>query len=606
MTDHVATRGGRWLALQSVLLTALVLGLVAAAIQVAVQMANAVLLERLVFTSRDVLWMAPLSWTAFGLAAAVPFAVLALALPRLPWPSISLGCFVAGVVLLLLVPFEGIATWAAAIVGAGAGVQVVRLAPTRSERWLPLLRRAGLGLVALFALGALGASGWRALGARRAVAGLPPADAGAPNVLLVVLDVVRAANLSAYGYERPTSPTLERIAREGARFERAYAVAPWTLPSHASMFTGLFPTDMRASYRLALEDGPATLAERFRDRGYRTAGFTANQTYTAWDSRINRGFERWSDYRRTWEQVRYSALPWQTAMVRELRSARSLREVWVAVRYFPLRAPTNLAFDQKRGHLVTREFLEWERSLPDQRPFLAFLNFYDAHRPRFAPPEIQRRFTGGRSLQFDRYDGAIAFIDTQLAAILDSLRVRGELDNTVIAVVGDHGELLGEHQFVGHSNMVYRDLLWVPFLLRYPPRIAAGAQVPTPVSLRDLAATLLDLSARSDSAARLAGTSLVPLVTGKAGAAPSPVFSYAHQGSNIPARFPNATGPLFSLVIDSLHYIRHPREELLFNLVRDGAEERNLAADPAFSAVVSAARHVVDSLARLEPGRRRP
>lgn len=600
MPDSTTSPRGRLVALQAVLLTAFVLGLVAAAIQVGVQMTNALLLDRMVFTGRDVVWMAPIAWTVFGLAVAVPFAVLALALPGLAWPSISLACFAGGVVVLLLAPFEGIATWAAAMVGLGVGVQGARMAPTNSDRWLSRLRRSGLALAAAFALAALGASGWRALSERRALADLATPPAGAPNVLLVVLDVVRAANLSVYGYERSTSPILERLAREGARFDRAYSVAPWTLPSHASMFTGLYPTDLAAGYTHGMDDEPATVAERFHARGYRTAGFTANATYTGWDSRVDRGFERWSDYRRTWQQVLNSGLPWQTSMVRDLQEARSLREVWVALRYVPLRAPANLYFDQKRGHLVTREFLAWERSLQDDRPFFAFLNFYDAHRPRHSPPEIQRRFTGGRNMQVDRYDAAIAFIDSQMGMILDSLGARGEAGNTIVAIVGDHGEMLGERQFVGHSNMVYRDLLWVPFLLRYPGRIAGGTRVATPVSLRDLGATLLDLAGGRASPPRIPGTSLSPLLAGATSVAPSPVFSYAHRGNNVAARFPNATGPLFSLVIDSMHYIRHPTEELLFNLVRDPAEAHNLIGDPGLVAILASARQVVDSLAHAD------
>ena len=591
--------------MQAVVMTALVLGLVAAVIQVSVQMTNALLLQRLVFTSRDVVWMAPIAWVVFGSVVAVPFAVLAFVVPRLDWASISLACFAAGVVVLLLAPFEGIATWAAAIAGAGVGVQLTRLAPTQSPHWLPRLRRVGVGLAALLALAALGASASRGLSQRRAVGALPAAASDAPNVLLVVMDVVRAANVSAYGYARPTTPALERLAREGARFDRAFSVAPWTLPSHASMFTGQYPTGMQASYTRGLEARPATLAERLAARGYRTAGFTANEAYTGWDTRLGRGFERWSDYRRTWGQVLFSALPWQTAKVRGLRGAHTLQEAWIALRYTPLHSPANLWFDLKRGPLVTREFLEWERSLPDGRPFFAFLNFFDAHRPRFAPPEIQRRFTGAARWQIDRYDGAIAFIDSQLGVILDSLRARGEIDNTIIAVVSDHGELLGERQFVGHSNMVYRDLLWVPFVVRYPPRIAGGVQVATPVSLRDLGATLLDLAEGPDSTPlRLPGTSLAPLLDGTSDPPRSPVFSYAHKGYNLIGKFPNSEGPLFSLVADSMHYIRHPGEELLFNLVRDGAEEHNLIGEPGLAAVVAAARRVVDSVVRSGPDRR--
>jgi arylsulfatase A-like enzyme len=579
-------------------LSAVVASLVAAAIQVALQLVNALVRNRLVFTSRDVVWMAPLSWLAFGLVVAIPLALLALATPRLNWRAISLGVYVAGGVLLLLAPYDALARWAVALLGVGLGVQLARLLPVNAPRWPRTLRRTALVLLAAFGLLTAAGWGWSAIAERRAIAALAPADPAAPNVLLVVFDVVRAANVSAYGYPRPTAPVLEQMSREGVRFERAFATAPWTLPSHASMFTGRYPTELTAGYRRALEDGPVTIAELLSARGYRTAGFTANEVYTGWDARLHRGFQRWSDYQRTLAQVRYSGLPWQTSTVGELWRARSLRDVWVAVRYVPLRVPTNLSFDLKRGGTVSRDFLAWEKGLADDRPFFAFLNYFDAHRPRYAPPDIQAQFTGQR-MQLDRYDGAIAFIDRELGMVLDSLRARGRLDNTIVAVVGDHGELLGEHRFVGHSNTVYRDVLWVPFLLRYPPRLAGGTTHAPPVSLRDLGATLLDLAGTKASDPGLSGTSLVAALADTADPAVSPVFSYAQRGENLDPRFPNASGPLYSLVLDSLHYLRHPREEHLFNLVRDGAELHDLAGDPRFAAPLARARRVVDSLVAL-------
>ncbi|MCC6318342.1 MAG: sulfatase [Gemmatimonadaceae bacterium] len=586
-----------------VLMTGLAAGLIGAAVQVAVQMVNALILARLIFSSRDVVWMAPIAWLAFSLGLAVFGAVGALLVPRLPWATMSLVGFVTVTGAVLLAPFEQIATWAATVVSLGIGVQLSRWLRPEGASWPPRLRRVSTALVVAFALVGTGAAALRGLRERRAVDALGAARDGAPNVLLIVLDVVRAANLSAYGYARPTSPVLEAFARTGVQFDRAYAAAPWTLPSHASMFTGRYPTELRAGYRRALESAPETLAEAFRLRGYRTGGFTANEVYTAWDSRINRGFERWSDYRRTPTQVRYSGLPWQTTKIRELLDARTLRDVWVTLRYLPLRAPANLSFHLKRGHMVSEEFLDWESGI-DGRPFFAFINLYDAHRPRYAPPEVAARFDSGGRPAVDRYDAAVSYVDSEVGVILDSLRARGDLDRTIVAIVGDHGELLGEHDFVGHSNMVYRDLLWVPFVVSYGARLPSGAHVATPVSLRDLGATLLDLAGVEPSGHTIPGTSLLPLARGASDAATSPVFSYAQQGSNVEARFPNSTGPLYSLVVDSMHYIRHPREELLFNLATDGAEQHNLAADPGHATVLAAARHVVDSLLQYRYGGR--
>ncbi|MBC7897773.1 MAG: sulfatase [Cytophagaceae bacterium] len=600
LTSGADPQASRLHALRVVLLSAVVLGLCGAAIQVSVQMARALLLDRLVFTSRDVIWMAPISWTLFTLAIALPIAAAALLLPHVRWDVIALVTFTIAAGLILLSPFGAIATWASMLVSTGIAVQLARMLPTQSPRWPIHLQRTAAGLVVAFGVASLIGVATRQLGERRAIAGLPAADAAAPNVILVVFDVVRAANLSAYGYGRPTTPVLERMGREGATFERAYSVAPWTLPSHASMFTGRFPTELAANYRRGLEAGVPTLAESFQQRGYRTAGFTGNAVYTGWDAKLSRGFERWSDYVRTARQVQYGGLPWQASKVSDLSEARSLRDAWVALRYIPLQSPTNLSFDLKRGTTVSDEFLAWQRALPRDRPFFAFLNYYDAHRPRFAPPEISARFTGGKSPAFDRYDAAVAFVDQQLGRVMDSLQAQGVLDRTIIAVVSDHGELLGEHEFVGHSNMVYRDLLWVPFLLRYPGRVPAGVRVSTAVSLRDVGATLIDVS-RGQLPAEFGGTSLAPLMTDGVKVPVSPVFAYAHQGANVADRFPNKTGPLFSIVLDSLHYIRHPKEELLFNLRTDSAEANNLAADPRFAASLAKGRRLVDSIAPRRP-----
>ena len=123
---------------------------------------------------------------------------------------------------------------------------------------------------------------------------MPPPDA--PNVLLIVLDTVRADHLSLYGYRRPTSPTLERLARRGVRFDEARATAPWTLPSHASLFTGRWPHELGVKWLTPWRGNDPTLAEYLGSRGYATAGFVANTLYCSYDSGLGRGFTRYDDY----------------------------------------------------------------------------------------------------------------------------------------------------------------------------------------------------------------------------------------------------------------------------------------------------------------------
>ena len=130
--------------------------------------------------------------------------------------------------------------------------------------------------------------------AREAGRPLPPANS--PNVLLIVLDTVRADHLSLYGYERPTTPNLEQLGKRGIRFDKARATAPWTLPSHASMFTGRWPHELGEKWMTPLRGNFPTLAEYLGDRGYATAGFVANVGYCSQETGLARGFTHYEDY----------------------------------------------------------------------------------------------------------------------------------------------------------------------------------------------------------------------------------------------------------------------------------------------------------------------
>jgi hypothetical protein len=148
---------------------------------------------------------------------------------------------------------------------------------------------------------------------RRALGKLPPAAEGVPNVLLLVLDTVRAASLSLYGYPRPTTPNLEKWAAKGVVFERAIAPAPWTLPSHGSLFTGRHPQELSGEHLVPLNEEQPTLAEALRDAGYATAGFAANPTYTTRASGLARGFARYEDFPITWGRFLISS--WLSRMI---------------------------------------------------------------------------------------------------------------------------------------------------------------------------------------------------------------------------------------------------------------------------------------------------
>ncbi|MEN8151042.1 MAG: sulfatase [Planctomycetota bacterium] len=308
----------------------------------------------------------------------------------------------------------------------------------------------------------------------------PDGGAGGPrpNVLLVVLDTTRADFLSSYGFPRETTPVIDGLAETGVRYENAFSTAPWTLPSHASLFTGLYPTEARAtSETLHLPQYVTTLAERMSDAGYRARAAVANP-WVCPERGFDRGFEEFV-------------------------------ETWRA----PLRRPPVV------------EPLEWIRESKESgKPFFVFLNFNTPHLPYNPRPEFRKRFVsagrdpvavgrlarlygtyeyyvGKKRLEAEEieilrelYAAEVASVDTMLGRIFGALRDAGMFDDTLIVVVGDHGENIGDHGHLGHFLSMHETLLRIPLVVRYPKRFPSGEVVTDLVSLIDVLPTVLDAS----------------------------------------------------------------------------------------------------------------
>ena len=219
---------------------------------------------------------------------------------------------------------------------------------------------------------------------------LPPDHS--PNILFIVLDTVRADRLSLYGYERPTTPNLERLSKRGIRFDNARATAPWTLASHASMFTGHWPHDVGAKWMTPLRGNLPMLAEYIGAHGYATAGFVANLVYCSRDSGLARGFTHYEDY------VLERLAPLRTSILVEQLTTTFAQ----AINFFdvlPLHPLKELVIrwfamnQRKDAASISRAFLDWQahRREPD-RPFFAFLNFMDAHQPYKLPEGAPHHF----------------------------------------------------------------------------------------------------------------------------------------------------------------------------------------------------------------------
>ena len=287
------------------------------------------------------------------------------------------------------------------------------------------------------------------------------AQARPPSVVLVTLDTVRADHIACYGYRRIETPSIDELAREGIRFEQAYAQVPLTLPSHAVILTGTYPmfSGVRDVTSTGLPATVPTLAEILRGNGYRTAAFVSSFVLNSkWG--LARGFEVYDD---------------QTDRDTGLNKNPSLLE--------------------RRGDRTMNRALSWLDSRSDG-PFFLWVHLYDPHRPYRPPEPYLRRYAG------HLYDGEIAFDDAQLGRLVAHLRRLKIYDDTLIVLAGDHGESLGEHGEAEHGFFIYNATLRVPLILKTPGSTLASRVVTDPVSLVDLAPTIAELCRISPDSTR--------------------------------------------------------------------------------------------------------
>lgn len=535
------------------------------------------LLGRFTWIDSDALWMAPLAYLAIYGGLALLMAPVWSRWSRLATAWTIVAPFVGlSIFFLLLSGFTTQFHWLARLLlSVGVAVQVTRWldAHATSRRWWA---RAAMGLLGLTLMIAL----WQflppSLLATRNAGPVPAA--GAPNVLLVVMDVVRAKSLSLYGYERPTAPSLDLWAKRAVVFDSAYAPSPWTLPSHSSLFTGLPHRDLGVDWRIPLDRRHPVLAERFSAEGYRTAGFVGNWFYTTRQSGLARGFDQYYALRRSVKQALLSSTPGQLLFASHLGRYTMEREA-----------------DRRDARQISAQFLAWARH-DDTRPFFAFLNYFDAHKPRVAPPTGYPAFVTGRSEQ-DKYDGNIWYIDHHLGGLLEELDRSGILDKTVVVITSDHGELFGEHGLNGHGTSLYLPTLHVPLII-LGDGLPQGVHVRRPVSLIDLAATLEEL--RGVGARSLPGRSLVGCWNG--GECEPSLITAAVTRSPEPARkTPSANGPLVTILADGWQYIRSSAGGEQLYRVAPGESDDNVAARPDLAETLARLRRLSEPYALPGP-----
>jgi arylsulfatase A-like enzyme len=551
-------------------------------------------LDRLVWFSREFVWMSPIAYAMVMLPGVVLLLAASVVIRR-PWflPAAA-AAFVTVAAFGLLLPYAAVSRSASLILAIGMGTIAARAVAARPSDWIRWSRVTAVAGAVLIAALAIGMSMWPAAQEDRSVAALPEAGQGAPNVLVIILDTVRAVSMSLYGSQAPTTPRLEEWSRSGVVFDWAFSPSPWTLPSHASMFSGVWPDDQTGDWERPLDGAHPTLAEWFQQRGYRTVGIVANMHYTAWDSGLERGFQRYESYRANWEQLLLSSSYTQTAMFGELRKAGGVGDVVRAIASPNLSISPKHVFSFKRGDAVSSRFLEWQSGI-GERPFFAFLNFFDGHDPYYAPPGFQR-FTAERK-GAAAYRAAIAYLDHQVDSILTVLRERGVLDNTIVVVTSDHGELFSEKGLSGHAHNLYLNVLHVPLFVRYPRAVPEGQRVARPVTLRDLAATIVDLVG-ADGA--MPGHSLANAWS-HAGPT-SRAFATVTHAPNVDPSLPTARGGLQSLLDEQWQFIRNDDgTEEFFNYVADSLFEHDLVAREDLAGRIEAMRSEIRKLLDEQP-----
>jgi choline-sulfatase len=323
----------------------------------------------------------------------------------------------------------------------------------RSKRRICLL----LGSAALILVVALSANlFWSKSGDGGWPEGLVRGSASGANVLLITLDTTRADRLGCYGHKGVETPNLDALAAGGIRFDDAVTVVPVTLPAHTTIMTGVDPPThgVRHNGEYRLEAGRATLAEVLAGAGYETAAFVSAFVLDARFG-LSRGFSVYDD------DVGVSA-----SSVTDF--SRPIYE--------------------RSATAVTDRAIAWFKGHDSSKPFFSWVHYFDPHAPRQPPSPFASRFAGRL------YDGEIAYMDSQIGRLLRALDKAGAIENTLIIVVADHGESLGEHDEATHAKLIYESTMHVPLILSYPKRINRGHVVDAVVvSIADVMPTVLEL-----------------------------------------------------------------------------------------------------------------
>lgn len=536
----------------------------------------------------QILWVGPLVnavlFLFLGMALALLHRLLKSGWKRWVWPlgvALLAGLVVPG---LLMAP-RTIKIYAIGIATLGALVQGFRWA--RKNEHPAVFRRTLPTLCVLALLAGIGGEAWVRWKESHFLASLPAAPHGQPNVLIIIMDALRADHLSAYGYSRPTTPKLEELAADGILFENAFSTSHWTLPGHEGILSDVYHF---GNHDISLhgESVPPQISEVLARRGYATMASTANNMWFTPKNGFARGFARFDVFFHSWGD-RISRTFYGKLLANAVRTYGG---------YFD-------QIGRRRADLVNQNLLDWmDSTAPTGRPFFATLNYMDVHDPYWPPPPFTTRFSdrvtrrnmlaaigfdshpSGKlkpeevQLLVDAYDSCLAYADHMLGQLFDELRRRGVLENTVIIFTSDHGEAIGEEGKYGHTAPIMRqEVTRVPLIVRFPLRLPAGVRAPHPVSISQIPATILDLIG-ADANSPYGSVSLLNSVVDR----DEPVLS--------------SDGGVHGLVVGDWHFIvqRDVRKKQLFNLKADPQEKVNLADQPETAEIQQRLQQRLDAI----------
>lgn len=563
---------------------------------------------RVLHVSKEILWISPVVDLTFFALIACGVALVSRILPRIP----------ALRVLVFILTFLTAYDWllvtgrlykrACFLLALGIAAAFVRWLAKREGSAVRFWKRTTPVLLGIFLALLVGIQGGKRFHESYATSHLAAAAPGSPNVLLIVIDTLRADHVSSYGYSRPTTPQIDQLASHGVLFENAIAPSSWSLPSHASLVTGrsvhehglgnVQPMPWFGWGNRAL-NGLPTVGEALQQRGYRTAAFSANRIYFTSNVGLGRGFLHFEDY---FDSIGDAFI--RTEFGREFarlylnRSPKSKFTRffrWAGLSHWLDKDSEGSgeyggAFGvRKRADELNNEALSWiERDR--QHPFFAFLTYLDVHYSYGGPAGYPKPSWDHGSV-IDEYDAGLKYEDDYIGRLLADLDRRGILKNTVVIITSDHGESLGNHGLSYHGAALYWELVHVPLIFSWPGHIPEGIRIEPPVGNDAIAATVLQLVGGRSG---FPGASLSELWqnaasrNGSANTAP-PVVSELPQTNTIvkedrvmQGKEPLATdGWMRSVVSDQWQLISHEKYgDQIYDLKSDPGEAKNLVNTP--------------------------